>query len=211
MKEPKNPIIIMRKMRFYFVALFSVMALEINGQALNGHEYVDLGLSVMWATCNVGANTPEKCGDYYAWGEERTKESFTTVNCKTWNLDWENLEETFRDPLVEWGGTWRMPSEDEFRELINSCTWTWTSKNGQNGYKVTSNKNGKSIFLPAAGRRDGQSLFDNGEYGYYWSNSPHTLSKKNAYCLHFSFERHFIRFHYRRYNGFSVRGVADPE
>lgn len=211
MKRLKSPIIIMRKKSFYAVALFTVMALGVNGQEIDGHEYVDLGLSVVWATCNVGANSPEECGDYYAWGEESTKSSFTTDNCKTWIPDGgEDIVDAFRDPLVSWGGKWRMPSEDEFRELIDSCTWTWTTKDGQNGYNVTSNKNGKSIFLPAAGRRDGESLFDDGEYGYYWSNSL-WISMKNAYCLHFSRERHFMRYHYRLYNGFSVRGVAALE
>ncbi len=163
------------------------------------HEYVDLGLSVKWATCNVGAENPEDYGDYYAWGETQTKSdyswstyldspnrdgnSFTKYKSggKT-ELDLENDV-----AHVQWGGSWRMPTDDEFTELRNTsnCTWTWTNQGGKNGYKVTSKKNGNSIFLPAAGCRYGSNLGDAGSYGFYWPSSLSADYSDRAYELCF--------------------------
>ena len=125
---------------------------------INGHEYVDLGLSVRWATCNVGANNPEDYGDYYAWGETKTKKEYTEENCETYkNIG--DIKGTSRDVAhVRWGSPWRMPTEEESQELIDNCDWEWTTLNGVEGSKVTSRKNGNSIFLPAAGWRYGTSL-----------------------------------------------------
>ena len=114
---------------------------------INGHEYVDLGLSVKWATCNIGASKPEDCGDYFAWGEDETKPKYYPSNNTT-----ENSYFKFRDAArKKWSGTWRMPTANEFQELIDNCEWTWTTQGVLDGYKVTSKKNGNSIFLPAAG------------------------------------------------------------
>ncbi len=158
----------------------------------NGHEYVDLGLSVKWATCNVGASKPEEYGDYFAWGEIEPKKVYdlstykwcngsqntltkyctncTDAQCGT--VDGKKQLELSDDAArANWGGSWRMPTEEEQRELINNCTWTWTTQNGVNGCKVTSNKNGKSIFLPAAGVCIGSSLKSAGSNGNYWSSS----------------------------------------
>ena len=136
---------------------------------INGHEYVDLGLSVKWATCNIGASKPEDYGDYFAWGEDETKSTYTDDNSATYG----RTNYTFRDAAKKkWGGTWRMPTANEFQELIDNCTWTWTTQGGHNGHKVTSKKNGNSIFLPAAGGRGGSSLASAGAYGYCWSSSP---------------------------------------
>ena len=154
----------------------------------NGHEYVDLGLSVKWATCNVGATTPEEYGDYFAWGEVEPKEvydwttykwcngssntltkynnksSYGTVDNKT------TLELSDDAATTSWGGSWRMPTDTELTELREQCTWTWTTENGVNGYKVTSKGNSNSIFLPAAGFYQGDSLNHIGKYGLYWSS-----------------------------------------
>ena len=133
--------------------------------------YVDLGLSVKWATCNVGATTPEGYGDYFAWGETSPKNDYswstykyckgsettlTKYNTNSSNGTVDNkttLDLSDDAARANWGGKWRMPTQAEQEELINNCTWTKTTQNGVNGYKVTSKTNGNSIFLPAADRR----------------------------------------------------------
>ena len=140
----------------------------------NGHEYVDLGLpsGLKWATCNVGATTPEEYGSYFAWGETDTKEVYNR-DTYTYTSTPTRLPLSADAANVNWGGTWRMPTGDEIEELMdtNNCTWEWTTQNGVNGYKVTSNKNGNYIFLPAAGERYNYDLNNAGSNGYYWSSS----------------------------------------
>ena len=156
----------------------------------NGHEYVDLGLSVKWATCNVGANKPEDYGDHFAWGETTTKSvygwstynwcngtSSTLTKYNTSNIygtvDQKTKLELSDDAArVNWGGKWRMPTYDEFLELREKCTWKWTTQNGVKGYMITNN--GNSMFLPAAGYRYESSLINAGSLGYYWSSSLET-------------------------------------
>ena len=143
------------------------------------HESVDLGLSVKWATCNVGAKAPGESGDYFAWGETATKSSYNYDQCDTWGKNIGDIKGTNRDVAhVKWGGNWRMPTKAEFDELRSKCTWVWTAQNGKNGYKVTSKINGNSIFLPAAGYRRGYKLLCGGLHGRYWSstNSENTWS-----------------------------------
>lgn len=170
------------------------------------HEYVDLGLSVKWATCNVGADKPEDYGDYYAWGELTPKESYTWENYRfrtsgddegtvklskytslyyTSMLDEDNrffiaddkTQLDLEDDVahVKWGGDWRLPTNEEMNELIDSCTWTWTTLNGVNGCLVTSNRPGytdRSIFLPATGKYGFETSNKSaGTWGHYWSNS----------------------------------------
>ena len=189
------------------------------------HEYVDLGLSVKWATCNVGANSPEEYGDYCAWGETEPKSnyawntykycngssstltkynnssSYGTVDNKT------TLEAADDAATANWGGSWRMPTDAELTELREQCIWTWTTQNGVNGYKVTSKKNGNSIFLPAAGYRFGSSLGNAGSRGYYLSSSLNTGSPSDAYRLYFSSDSVYGR-DTDRYYGQSVRPVC---
>ena len=174
-----------------------------------GHEYVDLGLSVKWATCNVGADSPEDYGDYYAWGETKTKSRYDTDNCETWEKQIGDIKGTSRDVAhVKWGGTWRLPTEAECDELLKKCTWTWTTQGGHAGYKVTG-KNGNSIFLPAAGWRDGTSLYGTGSRGSYWSSTPFEGGTQDACSLYFySGGRRTGWGSYRRRSGRSVRPVA---
>ena len=154
--------------------------------AINGHEYVDLGLSVKWATCNVGASSPEDYGDYYAWGETETKASYDEDNCETWEKKIGDIGGTSRDVArVKWGGPWRLPTLDEIRELEDNCDYEWTTLNGVKGVKYTSRKNGNSIFLPAAGWRRGTSLDGAGEYGDYWGSTPYEGDSQSAYGLDF--------------------------
>jgi len=166
----------------------------------NGIEYVDLGLSVKWATCNIGASKPEEYGSYYAWGETATKDYFDWSTYKYCNgssstltkyctsssygtVDYKRtLEKSDDIAYTKLGGKWRMPTDAEWKELRTKCTWKWTTENGVNGYKVTAS-NGTSIFLPAAGYREESDLFDAGNYGDYWSSSLY--EKYYAWILRF--------------------------
>ena len=174
-----------------------------------GHVYVDLGLSVKWATCNVGANSPEEYGDYYAWGETTTKAEYTSENCTTYGKTMNDISGNAQYDVAtaNWGGAWRMPTHDELNELRNNCTWTWTTQNGVNGYKVTG-PNGASIFLPAAGARDGSSLYEAESYGCYWSSAPGEDYDYLAYSLYFGSDDHYVG-NFIRYNGLSVRPVIE--
>ena len=174
----------------------------------NGYTWIDLGLpsGLKWATCNVGATLPEEYGDYFAWGETTTKSSYTSSNY-TYSSNPTTLPLSADAARVNWGGRWRMPikaEQDELRDT-NNCTWEWTSQNGVNGYKVTSKKNGNSIFLPAAGYRYNSYLNDAGSDGYYWSRSL-CMDAVNAYYLYFG-SRDVDWSNDYRYYGLSVRPV----
>ena len=189
-----------------------------NGQVLEV-QTVDLGLSVKWANMNVGATNPEGYGNYYAWGETVTKATYdwstyfdTNDGGSTFTKYNNEGGKTVLDPEddaahVNWGGSWRMPTAAEWQELLNNCTWTWTTQNGINGYMVTSNKAGytdKFIFLPAAGSRFGGVLLNVGSDGVYWSSSLYENSSDLAWDLYFGpgYGEH------ERYRGLSVRPVC---
>lgn len=178
-------------------------------QEINGHEYVDLGLSVKWATCNVGADKPEDYGNYYAWGETSTKSSYTESNSKTYGKNYSDIkgDSRYDAARANWGSTWKMPTKSELEELKNRCTWKWTTQNGVKGYKVTG-PNGNSIFLPAAGCRDGSSLYYAGEDGLYWGSTPLESSSDGAYYLFFDSSSQGVDWFDRRY-GRSVRPVSE--
>ena len=200
--------------------------------SVNGHYYVDLGLpsGTLWAYTNVGASSPEEYGDYFAWGETTTKStynwstykwcngsnttmtkyntssSYGTVDNKT-ELDLEDDA-----AYVNWGNQWRMPSQEQFKELINSdyTTTEWTTVNGVCGRLITSKSNGNSIFLPAAGCRDDSSLYYAGSSGNYWSRTLGTGYPYYAWGLFFSSD--YVRTsYYYRYYGHSVRPVRLSE
>ena len=202
-------------------------------------EYVDLGVSVKWATCNLGASKPEGYGDYYAWGE--TEPYYESLEPLTWKdgkddgYKWSDdshtslnkyntdskygivdnktvLDEADDVARVKLGGSWRIPTDAEWTELRTECTWTATTQNGVVGYKVTGKSNGNSIFLPCAGYREGGSLSGDENGGYYWSSSLDTGFPYNAWRVYFnSYERSKIvcRCNSIRYHGFSVRPVTD--
>ena len=178
----------------------------------NGHEYVDLGLpsGLKWATCNVGASSPSDYGDYYAWGEISTKSSYDKNNSTTYGKEIGDIagDPTYDVARAKWRGSWRLPTMAEFDELLDSdnCTWKWTTQDGHKGYKVTSKKNGNSIFLPAAGWRDGTSSYDQGSYGRYWSATPDESYTYNAHRLYF-FEGFLNTYCGSRDSGRSVRPV----
>ena len=194
---------------------------------LNGYAYVDLGLSVKWATCNVGASSPEEYGDYYAWGETEAKSTYDwgtykwckgsqytmTKYCTDSNygtVDNKTVLESSDDVAqVKWGGSWRMPTDAEMTELRENCTWMWTTQNKMKGYKVTSKKNGNSIFLPAAGYRKDGSLNFASSVGHYWSSSLSISNPYGAYYLLFLSDA--VSSGINRYSGQSVRPVCDME
>ena len=177
---------------------------------INGHEYVDLGLSVKWATCNVGASKPEDYGNYYAWGETKTKSDYSSSNSVSYGKKFSDIggQSQYDAARSNWGGTWRLPTEAELQELRDKCTWKWTTQNGVKGYKVTG-PSGNSIFLPAAGIRNGSSLYHaGGEYGNYWSSSPYESDSDYAYDLYFYSSIQGAYWN-NRYYGLSVRPVAE--
>ena len=183
---------------------------QVTVKKVDTMEYADLGLpsGTLWATCNVGASSPEEYGDYFAWGETSPKSEYNwstytwcngsydtmTKYCQQSGYGYNGFTDSLTELLAEddaatanWGSGWRMPSLDQIKELYNSnyTTTTWTTQNGVNGRKITS-KNGNSIFLPAAGYRYDASLDDAGSYGNYWSRSLSTSYSYSACNLCFS-------------------------
>ena len=196
------------------------------------YEYVDLGLSVNWATFNVGATVPEEFGDYLAWGETKPKtdyslstykyctgadRSFTKycTNSYYGTVDNNTVLESDDDAAhVKCGGNWRMPKKEEFEELKKNCTWKWTTINGVRGYKITSNKPGygdRSIFIPAAGYREGTSINNTGANGYYNTLSLNTSISSQIYEFSFSSYDYNMGGSGSRVHGHSVRPVCPSE
>ena len=194
------------------------------------HEWVDLGLSVKWATCNVGASFPSDNGYYFAWGETVMKSRFTWENHKfrisglAYNtIIWSKynsvegrgtvdnktrLEMQDDAARANWGGQWRMPTIAEWKELLSNCSWAWTTQDGTNGYLVSGN--GKSIFLPAAGFwHNGDVVEEINSKGYYWASTYNTENELSAYSaddIVFSSTFHHTNYN-PRYWGLTIRPV----
>ncbi len=191
----------------------------------SNHDYVDLGLpsGLLWATCNVGADSPEDYGDYFAWGETQPKDTYNWSTYQYCNGDYNTLTKYcsnssygyngFTDNLTtllpeddaataNWGSDWRMPTKEEWQELYNNTTVTWTTQNGVNGRLFTAS-NGNSLFLPAAGCRWGVDLEYAGGDGNYWSSSLHSSNAWNFYFNSGGYSMHGSS----RSNGRSVRAV----
>lgn len=182
--------------------LFSACEKEpsTDGQ-IDGHGYVDLGLSVKWATCNVGATAPEQCGGYYAWGETAEKAAYKSDN---------HARTTNDAAKVNWDGAWRTPTREEMDELCAKCEWTWTTRNGVNGFIVTGKKAGyknKAIFLPSAGVRNDSTRYFANEGGYYWANSLY--DNDNAYYLSFTQGEAYRVTYGIRCGGLTIRPVCE--
>ena len=159
------------------------------------HESVDLGLSVRWATTNIGARKPYEYGTYYAWAEVTSKEFFSSGNYRYGNgepytkyelREWYSTYDGRKKlapgddaATANWGNGWRMPTKKEMEELIACCTWEWTTVNGVYGAKVYSKTEGledQYIFLPASGSIDGNEPLDRGDNVQFWTSNPNGVS-----------------------------------
>lgn len=177
---------------------------------------VDMGTDVKWARCNIGASSPEEYGDYYAWGETNTKEVYTKDTYIYYNngvyADFGNdiSGSAFDVAHVKLGGTWRTPTAEEWKKLMNRCLWEWITYNGNQGYLVINRSNNNSIFLPAAGERMGGSLDNTGSsIGCYWSSSLDKSHCDSAWELHFIGSRYCDSRRSSRDSGNSVRAVCE--
>ena len=192
------------------------------------HDFVDLGLpsGTLWATCNVGATTPEGYGNYFAWGETEPKTTYNWSTYKYCNADYDQLTKYcsnssygyngFTDNLTvlqpcddaataSWGSGWCMPTMEQWDELFQNTTYTWTTQNGVSGRLFTAS-NGRSLFLPAAGYRWDDELSSVGSNGYYWSGSLGTDYPNRT--VNFGFNSGSCgMYYYYRCAGQSVRAV----
>ncbi|MBO6025765.1 MAG: SUMF1/EgtB/PvdO family nonheme iron enzyme [Bacteroidales bacterium] len=210
-----------KKMIFLAVALLVVAMASCSkdpdvptGKAFYG-TYVDLGLpsGTLWATCNVGADTPEGYGDYFAWGETTTKSTYSwdtykyyngSVTKYTGNDGLTTLQSGDDAATANWGSGWCMPTKAQWEELQDNTNVTWTTQNGVNGRKFTAS-NGNSLFLPAAGLYG--EVDAAGGYGFYWSSSLYTDYPSRAWYFSFHSDGYIMDYRGYRYDGLSVRPV----
>ena len=215
-------------MQGFFVHVTETTTVYFSGTAPHEDDYVDLGLpsGLPWATCNVGANAPEEYGDYFAWGETQPKDTYDwstyqycngsnytmTKYCDNSNFGYNGFTDNLTILLPEddaatanWGSGWRMPTEEEWRELYNNTTHTWAIQNGVNGRLFTAT-NGNSLFLPAGGYCYNSSLRYAGNSGYYWSSSLYTDFPDIALYFYVSSDFYDLG-NYDRSEGRSVRPV----
>ncbi|MDE6553032.1 MAG: hypothetical protein K2K98_08760 [Muribaculaceae bacterium] len=188
---------------------------------VNGHKWVDLGLpsGTRWATCNVGAEKPEESGEYYAWGETEPKEEYIDINSLTHRKDttWlinngiigkdGKLTKEHDIATIEWGEPWRMPTDEEFEELIVECDWKFTDYQGTMGYLVTG-PNSEKIFIVAAAFKQGSTAEYTNDYGDYWSSTVVPDLIGAACSLGYS-SKSYGRRRYARFAGRSIRPVMD--
>ncbi len=212
---------------------FCVLLLVACGEPVlkKGHEVVDLGLpsGTLWATCNIGADEPEQTGAYFSWGETEEKDTYSDYSYKFYDWDakflltkystdsvdrWDGWVDnlTILEPqddaaTMHWGEHYRMPTQEEFEELLEYCTWEWETLNYQDGIRLTG-KNGGNIFLPAVGYRF-QDLYRNvGIEGRYWSSSLCLYHNIDAYALIFEPTRAEVTsYAQNRHPGYPVRAV----
>ena len=214
----------------YGLAYGSQLSFTTHDGSGGDHAYVDLGLpsGLLWATCNVGADNPEDYGDYFAWGETQPKDyyswstyqycngSFSTLTkyCSNSSYGYNGFTDNLTILLPEddaatanWGTGWRMPTYEEWEELLDNTTVTWTTQNGVNGRLFTAS-NGNSLFLPAASLRIDDFFDLTGSYGYYWSSSVETyFYSPHAYNFVFNNSGTYSMDSGNRYCGTSVRPV----
>lgn len=215
------------------------ISLQVRGQNgngfHNGHEYVDLGLpsGTLWATCNVGATTPEDYGDYFAWGETHPKDYYERSTYKWRNSDHgrtinltkycnysdygyngytdnlTTLQPSDDAATANWGGDWRMPTKEEWWELFRNTTLIRTTQNGVFGLLFVAS-NGNSLFFPAAGFRPENIYYGVGEMGFYWSSLLDTGFTHSAWYLEFD-AKETGTWWKERYYGLSVRPVFSKQ
>ena len=200
--------------------------------SINGHEWVDLGLpsGLKWATCNVGASSPSVIGSYFAWGETKPKDEYTIANYRfrisgedeesmtlsKYNTDSirgvvdnkNRLDPSDDAARANWGGSWRMPTLTEQDELVNNCTWTWTTQGGRNGFLVESRTNEASIFLPVTGHMNGASLHYE-SFGDYWLSSLDDEKAIHACVMSFMESNYRVKARSNRAVGHPIRPVTE--
>ena len=175
---------------------------------INGHGYVDLGLSVKWATCNVGARSLSDGGDLYAWGGTSHADTFDD-DCET--ID-KNIGDIGGNPKYDvarakWGDSWRLPTKGELEELVNNCILQYGTFNDRNGLVLTSKVNGKAIFIPASGRcNESILIIGDNTCGAIWSSTPNSDTYR-AFMFGFVFDELYCLDYAPRQWGFSVRPV----
>ncbi len=220
---------------YYYLACSNVIGKEILGEVKSFTTLlrivpagaVELGLSVMWGECNLGATSEEEYGNYYAWGETIPGSYFSYAAYKwcgdtynslikyNYNPDYgvvdnkTTLDASDDAASVSLKNKWRMPTRAELKELIDKCTWSWTSRNGVNGYEVTSGINGNKIFLPANGMGNNDAIEAQNRYGYYWTSTLSNLNPGSAYSLLFYSETHYCNDSASRYAGMAIRPVTE--
>ena len=189
----------------------------------NWHKYVDLGLpsGLLWATCNVGAKEPWENGLYFSWGNVDGHKKGSGYDFGESNngpyastpgaslIGSIPVNTTYDTARANFGGNWRMPAKDEFKELHDNCTSEWVTQNGVNGRMLTSNINGNSVFFPAVGFYYGTILNYEGMYGGYWLGSLH--SQTAAYGFFFGSGYVYPNDLCSRFYGYPVRAVLDRQ
>lgn len=198
---------------------------KVTGTAPETVELVDLGLpsGLKWASHNVGASVPEGYGAYYAWGEIAEKDTYDWASyshcdgtMSTVKNIGENISGTQYDAaLMNWGGSWRMPTREEVQELLDNCTWRWTTVNDITGQEATG-PNGETLFFPTAGYKAGSRTYSYGSFGNYWTASHmgnsngggYSLGSGNAYYMNVSNTKAYIDSYYQN-EGYSIRAVSD--
>ena len=210
---------IIKALTFVAIMLISWYGNSANAQnTVNGHEYVDLGLSVKWATCNVGAEKPYNGGDQYWWGRTlplRYYGDYKKKDCYTWKRYIEDYTgwSTCDVATYKWGSPWRTPTKEELKELYDNCIFEYR-KGPYGGILLTSKRNGATLFLPS-GRCTVPKGYEhtNGVSGWYWSSTPHPNDTERAYLLWFDNSRTGVMsLHFGdnyRYFGCFVRPVTD--
>jgi hypothetical protein len=229
---------------FFVAGPASLSSCSKDEPAYHEYVDLGLPSGTLWATCNIGASAPEDYGDYFAWGETKPKDNYDLDNYKWYNHDdnyYTKYNQSYSkgyydesgnyvpvvtkdnktelDPeddaaYVNWGPSWRMPTHEQQQELVEQCTWTWTTRNGVYGQQGTG-PNGNTIFLPAAGWHTNWNLNDSllyeGSYCCCWSRTLYPLVSEYAYNLNFFSGCYYLNYNSARDVGFSVRAVRVPK
>lgn len=212
-----------------------VESYEVQNEEINSHQYVDLGLSVLWATCNIGATNPWDFGTYFAWGETKEKNDYSWETYEYCDEDEKKLTKYCTDKkygivdnkvsldkeddaaIVNWGDEWRMPTQDELAELYKNCTRTFTynyRNTGVAGFIFQSKIEGytdKHIFMPSAGFKEGLKLTNDGPNAGWWASDLYPTFKTSTAIILFYYRLNTGMAGELRCNGWPIRPVSDKK